>query len=282
MEFKKGYSTLPKEEKARVVRQYICEINLSNKLRNANDTERLGLYSKVYDDFFKSQPDHPMVKRTKNKVYSRDRSKRHASLIRRFSKSTDIILEIGCGDCGTSIELSKYCKKVIGVDVTRELKESKLPYNFNFQLSDGVSINTKESSVNIVYSNMLIEHLHPKDAKTQTKNAYKVLKKGGMYICSTVHKYFGPADVSLYFENTPKGFHLKEYSNFELYKLFKKCGFSKMWLYTGIRRHPIKLPIYFSIFIEFILGSFPYEIRKKLSQQTIFRKFINGQFIAIK
>ena len=62
------------------------------------------------------------------------------------------------------------------------------------------------------------------DSKSHLINVYNILSSGGFYIFNTPHRFFGPHDVSVYFCNTSKGFHLKEYCNYELYLLLKKTG----------------------------------------------------------
>ena len=85
----------------------------------------------------------------------------------------------------------------------------------------------QQNYFHIAYSNQLIEHLHPDDAKIHVMNVRQILTKNGQYIFQTPHMFFGPHDVSVFFHNTPVGFHLKEYCNFELYFLLKKVGFTK-------------------------------------------------------
>ena len=283
MNFKKSYANLPSEDKERILRQYKLEVELSNILRNASKEQRQNLYAKLYNKYFKSLPDHPMMQRKNNFKQQTIRATRHTAMLLNFINQNDSILEIGCGDCSTAFEVCNHVKYVTGLDVSNEIsKLHSAPKNFSFLQSNGTTINLPPNSINLIYSNMLIEHLHYEDAFTQISNAFKVLVKGGTYICSTIHKYFGPGDVSLYFGNTPVGFHLKEYTNYDLYKVFKKSGFTKFSLFTSYRGIKIKLPIIFSIIIEALLYPFPHQTRKYLSKIIIFRKFINGQFIAIK
>ena len=111
---------------------------------------------------------------------------------------------------------------------------------------------------------------------------YNILSSGGFYIFNTPHRFFGPHDVSKYFYNTPMGFHLKEYSNLDLYILLDKVGFRNVKLLTGFRGYQINLPIQLSIIIELFLALFPYRIRKSLSLWTPFRKLINGHVIGTR
>ena len=121
-------------------------------------------------------------------------------------------LELGPGDCRLSFEVAKYVKNVYAIDVSKEItKYVQKPRNFHLILSDGSSINVPLTSINIAYSNQLMEHLHPDDALVQVRNVYKTLVPGGIYICITPHRFQGPHDISKYFDDISTGIHLKEY-----------------------------------------------------------------------
>ncbi len=93
-------------------------------------------------------------------------------------------MEIGPGDCKISIEVAGLVKKVIAIDVSSEItKQIKTPDNFSLILSDGSSIPVAENSVDVAYSNQLMEHLHPDDAMKQLKNIVRALAPGGIYLC---------------------------------------------------------------------------------------------------
>jgi SAM-dependent methyltransferase len=136
-----------------------------------------------------------------------------------------------------------------------------LPKNFELIISDGVSIPVPESSISIAYSDQLMEHLHPQDAFEQLRNVYKALTKGGVYICITPNRLSGPHDISKYFDKVATGFHLKEYTNMELMRLFRKVGFSKVVPYMDGRVIPNLVPL---IFYETLLGILPHSFRNEL------------------
>src|SRR5206468_11929257 len=120
-------------------------------------------------------------------------------------------------------------KHVYAVDVSSEItKNSSCPKNFTLILSDGCHVPLPDNSVDIVYSNQLIEHLHPEDTFEQTQHVYRILKAGGIYICGTPNSLSGPYDVSRDFDSIATGFHLKEYMNSELDRLFRSVGFSQI------------------------------------------------------
>jgi len=102
------------------------------------------------------------------------------------------------------------------------------PENFSFALSDGTSIPVPSGSVDVAYSNQLMEHLHPDDALEQLANVHRALKPGSVYYCITPSRISGPHDISVYFDSVARGLHLKEYSYRELTDLFRRAGFRRV------------------------------------------------------
>jgi predicted SAM-dependent methyltransferase len=120
-------------------------------------------------------------------------------------------------------------------------------------LSDGVSVPVPPGSVNVAYSYQLMEHLHPEDAFEQLENIYAALAPGGLYICITPNRLSGPHDISYYFDNEATGFHLKEYTTWELSRLFKRAGFSQTSAYVGFRDKRAGVPPFSVGFCEAVL-----------------------------
>ena len=84
-------------------------------------------------------------------------------------------------------------------------------------------------SFGIVLSNQVIEHMHPDDLVDHFRNVRLILKSGGKYIFTTPNKYAGPSDISYVFNcDTPKGMHLKEYTNLEIKKMLNHAGFNSI------------------------------------------------------
>tara|TARA_Y100000588_G_C14264188_1_gene929045 strand:+ start:1760 stop:2617 length:858 start_codon:yes stop_codon:yes gene_type:complete len=285
MQFKKEYNNLPKTEKDRIIKQYKIEVRYAAILKRTPNPARARLYKKLYDDFYRRLPENPLKIRAKKKGYIKNKTQRQTKLLLPFlTKSTNVI-EIGSGDFSLTIGLSTYVNYIMGVDVSDEniSKNQIIPDNVEiFIAKHSTSMPNKKNVFHLAYSNQLLEHFHPKDLKIHLSNIYSLLRITGKYVFQTPHKYFGPHDVTKYFHDRPRGFHLKEYNNFELFLILNKAGFRKVKLLTGLKGYRIHLPIQFSIIIELFLLLFPYQIRKDLSLLTPFRKFINGHIIATK
>jgi len=200
---------------------YEIEKELATELKKACKEERKHLYSRIYDELYQRVPHHPQVSRKAN-PNEQAKALPQMKVLYRFLDKSQIFLEIGPGDCRISFEVAKHVKRVIAIDVSSKItKTTTFPENFELILSYGSSIKLPAESVDIAYSNQLMEHLHPDDAKAQLQGIYNALVPGGIYICITPHRFKGPSDISRYFDDIATGLHLKEYTAYELYRLFK-------------------------------------------------------------
>lgn len=212
-----------------VVEHYEIEKALAQQLRSSTEIERGELYSRVYAKLFSSVPHHPQLRRKLDASETAAHVARQLKLIKRFTNADTRFMEIGSGDCALSFALSKEVKRVVGVDVVDITGESaRYPKNFALIISDGTSIPVAENSIDIAYSNQLMEHLHPDDAKLQLRNIFRALTYNGIYICSTPNRINGPHDISIFFDDVATGFHLHEYTMSELGQLFLDVGFNRV------------------------------------------------------
>ena len=104
-------------------------------------------------------------------------------LLAKFLAPGHSFLELRAGDCQVSLDVAKYVRKVIAVDVSNEIiKGLWKPDNFELVLSDGCTVDAHIKGINVAYSNNLMEHLHPDDAFCQLQCIYSALAPGGVYI----------------------------------------------------------------------------------------------------
>jgi len=75
---------------------------------------------------------------------------------------------------------------VLAVDVSTEITNvPDVPANFTLIISDGCSIPAQRNSVDVAYSNQLMEHLHPDDALSRFTTFSMSSSPAGVYICIT-------------------------------------------------------------------------------------------------
>ena len=148
---------------------YRVEVELAQRRRNASKTERLSAYRAVYAELFAALPDHPQRIRVQNDDHGHLQVQ--LSRLRPYLGRSKVFLEIGAGDCRLSLAVSPLVRRANAIDVSDELlKLDRAPENFSFVLSDGSSIPIPAESVDVAYSNQLMEHLHPEDALEQLTN----------------------------------------------------------------------------------------------------------------
>jgi SAM-dependent methyltransferase len=248
---------------------YEIEKELATKLRNASREERRFLYSSVYDEYYERVSQAPQLIRKSSPALTAIAVSKQMSFLNRFLDTETTFVEVGAGDCALSIEVSKHVKQVFAVDVSASISEGfALPHNCEHIISDGSSIPVPKNSVSVVYSNQVMEHIHPDDAFEQLKSIYNSLIVGGHYICVTPNRLSGPHDISKYFDVVATGFHLKEYSVLELVKLFKEVGFS-CDSYIGTKGYYIRVPIPLQRLLEVLMGILPNKIRFLIARTPI-------------
>lgn len=267
----------------KIKQHFEIERELAERLRNAPRQERLQLYKKVYDELFERVPDHPQLTRAKNLKLQKQEVFRKLRLVRRFLSPTAVFMEVGAGDCALSRAVAVLVKQVFAVEVSKEITYGAiLPKNVELIISDGINIPVPKNSIGVAYSNQLMEHLHPEDAKEQLLNIFKTLVEGGVYICITPNRFSGPHDVSRYFSATAQGFHLKEYTFTELKKLFLSVGFRKVRSYIGGKGFYMPFPQALIIGCEKFLEVLPGRIARSIARTFIFRALLGVIIVGVK
>lgn len=136
------------------------------------------------------------------------------------------VLEVGCGEgYGTNL-LSQHVSKIIGLDVCKDtIEHASEKYKSNnliFEKYDGTNIPYPDETFDVVISFQVIEHIQ--DDLNYISETYRVLKKGGLFICTTINKSS---------EKLSTPFHVREYYPCELENILK-TKFSDVFLW-GIR-----------------------------------------------
>lgn len=257
---------LSRSDRAR--QHYDIEVELAHRLRHsAADERRNGLYNEIYAERLARIPSHPLAERARDPARREDAARMQLRLVDRFLTPRAVFVEIGPGDCALAAAVAERVRQVYAVDVNHDLAEAiTLPTNLVMVKSDGASIPVPPASVDIAYSNQLLEHLHPDDARDHLREVFAALAPGGRYVCITPNRLSGPWDISRNFDETATGLHLREYTLSELADAFRDAGFDVSLLasYHGhvpIRRVP-ESPVRA---VEFRLGQLPFRARRWLA-----------------
>lgn len=268
---------------AQVREHYEIEREIADRLRNSSAAERKTLYTWAYDELLRRVPHHPCLTIKLSKEERENRVKKEFFYLETFLNADTVFLEIGPGDCAVSLKAAERVKKVYAIDVSEEItKGLDLPANFQLILSDGTSVSAPPETVDVAYSNQLMEHLHPEDSRKQLENLFAALKTGGIYFCSTPNRLSGPHDVSRNFDSTATGLHLKEFTVAELEALFREVGFSKSRVYFRFGKFNLFLPPLPFKLVEKIVGVLPESFRKLVTFNRVVRFLLGIRLIGTK
>lgn len=278
-------STYPGDPRApELVREhYEIEKGLAARLRNASREERKTLYTELYEELYRRVPHHLKLQQKMTAGEEADVVERQLRWLRPSVGPEDTFLEVGAGDCLVTFAVSRLVKKAIAIEVSETMAgHPNTPPNFELVISDGVSIPVPPGSVDVAYSQQLMEHLHPDDALQQLKNLYDALKPGGRYFCVTPNRTTGPHDISRHFDEVATCFHLKEYTIGELARLFREVGFREVSLYVSTGSTPRSVsPAPFAL-VEKLLAPLPRKPRVKIARAIRPRVLFSFRLLGIK
>ncbi len=261
-------STEQKEQKER----YEIEKELATRLRESSREERKLLYVTLYDEFNQRVPIYTELAEKQSAHDANTLSSPQWRFLRRFLHKDTVFLEIGAGTCAISLAAAQCVKKVFALEVSKEItRHVKNSENFALVLFDGFAIPLPAESINVAFSDQVIEHIHPDDLLEQLTSIHSVLANRGSYICITPNRLNGPHDISRYFDVVATGFHLREYTNSELSDLFKQAGFSKVKAYVGIPALYVRFPLFVLRLQEGLLNCLPHKLSKPLARISLTR-----------
>jgi len=105
-------------------------------------------------------------------------------------KSTDIILDVGCGAGGMLYYTAQKCKKAYGIDLvdyTDGFEIRKKRYNINnlqFVLGNATKMPFEDNFFDIITSVSAIEHNTLEDLNVLMKECGRILKPGGRFVAT--------------------------------------------------------------------------------------------------
>ena len=261
---------------------YRTERKLADRLRRAPDAEaRRRIFATMYDELFREVPDHPrLAARDSNAQRSREIEWDLAQLAP-YLKPGCTFLEVGAGDCALARRVAETAGKVYAVDISDQAVRP-LPGSVELAISDGRSIPVPEASVDVAFSDQLMEHLHPDDAIEQLRNIHRALKPGGVYLCITPNRLYGPSDISAYFDNEARGFHLREYTLRDLCRIFREAGFGDVHAWIGARGVFMRCPRAPLQALESALDRLSPRVRRRVANAKPLRALLGLRLAAIK
>ncbi|MGH7803505.1 MAG: class I SAM-dependent methyltransferase [Candidatus Binatia bacterium] len=236
---------IPSRTPEQLRNHYEVERRLADTLRRAPRAERPGIYARMYTELFAKVPDHPRLVRRDDARMTRWRTQRLLRLLGRVLDRTSSVLEFGAGDCTLAFAICEHVRSVCAVDISNQIGPDRvIPPNFRHVTYDGYRLAVPDASIDVVFSNDLIEHIHPDDIGLHFANANRVLHPGGVYLFTTPHRFTGPHDVSRAFSDEPEGFHLKEWTFTELEPVMREAGFSSWTFFRFAKGIPVRQSVF--------------------------------------
>jgi SAM-dependent methyltransferase len=261
----------PNRSYDQIKNHYLLEKSIAKRLKNSTREERTLILSTMYDEIFSKVPDHPRLTKRRSEELTSRANKNKLSLVNKFLNPLALFVEFGPGDCRFVFEVAKKVKFSYAVDIYDQRNPTdNVPENFNLIIYDGYNLEDIETnSIDLVFSDQLIEHIHEEDTKLHFELVHRILKKGGKYVFRTPHKFTGPHDISKFFSYEPEGFHLKEWTYTEINKLLMDLEYSRFHTYWNARGLNVRLPnTYFNI-LELALGIFPKRYIRSVTRYLI-------------
>jgi SAM-dependent methyltransferase len=173
---------------------YEIEKELAGRLRESSREERKTLY----DEFNRRVPIYIEAVGDQDAQVASVMSSSQWRFLRRFLRPDTVFLEVGAGTCATALAAASVVKQVYALEVSAEVtRQVRVPEHFELVLFDGFSLPVPDGSVTVAYSDQVMEHIHPDDAREQLANIQHALASGGSYICITPNRLNGPHDISL-------------------------------------------------------------------------------------
>ena len=254
-----------------IKRHYEVEKSIAEKLKRANKEERKAIFAVMYDELFAKVPDHPRLTKRENAEKVRAANRRKLQLVKKHLSDSTVFLEFGSGDCFFAAEVCNYVKHVYAADISDQRGKSfDAPHNFELVVYDAYNLDMEDSSVDVVFSDQLIEHLDADDVVVHFRLVKRILRDKGLYIFRSPHAFFGPHDISKYFSDEPEGFHLKEWTYSEVEKILKRLNFSSWQGLWRVNRKMIteyvKFPFFYFTAAEAMLKRFSKKPKRFLSR----------------
>jgi ubiquinone/menaquinone biosynthesis C-methylase UbiE len=270
----------------RLIAHYRLERRLADEMRQSTQEQReQGLYATLYDTLLNELADHPRKAAETEAARLRKRAyvERQARMILKETSKDDVFVDIGGGDCEVALLVAPHVARAMVVDVCDKLVPKVEAENFTFVKTTGVRVPLESESVSFLYSNQLMEHLHPQDALEQLRELHRVLKPGGRYLCRTPNRVTGPHDVSRYFDDIAHGTHMQEYTYGQLARKFRAAGFDRIRILVAPRSHRLfSMPLMLALFLEQAFARVPRRFHTRICRSRVVRSLMGITLIAEK
>jgi SAM-dependent methyltransferase len=250
---------------------YEVEKALADQLKAARTpAERAPIFATMYADLFARVPDHPRLTVRCDPQRERAQVLSQLRLLARWLKPHVEYVEFGAGACAFAFEVARHVRRSRAIEIADQIPAGVArPANFGIVLYDGFTLAEPPESVDLVFSNQFVEHLHPDDAVHHFETVLRLLRPGGRYVLTTPERWTGPHDVSRWFSETPQGFHLREWSYRDLIATTGAIGFDPVAAYWTARGHWVRMPVAMALALEGMVARWSLDLRRQLGHRLL-------------
>jgi len=207
--------------------QFELERELRRRILESTPENRAAATVAAYNELFEKFPSHRTLRATPEE--RRRSGRKSAGVVIPLLTRPSRILGVGCGfgdDLAVLRDMGHTC---VGVEPSeRMLKTCRELSGVEFVLGTADRLDFPEGSFDLVFSQQVLEHLHPADVPLAFAESYRVLTSGGWLVVETPNRRTGPQDVSRGFTPTAEGLHLKEWAFPEVIHQFRVAGFTRV------------------------------------------------------
>jgi ubiquinone/menaquinone biosynthesis C-methylase UbiE len=152
------------------------------------------------------------------------------SAFKKYAKPDFTALEIGASTYNRTVEIARYVKKLIGVEIFKERIPDAKNEKIKYIHGDWEKLSTliPKNSIDLALSSHVIEHVS--DDLKAINELYKVLKSNGVAVINTPNRERLTRRIIELFtgkKKFPHEEHIREYTEIDLINLINKSSFKK-------------------------------------------------------
>lgn len=206
--------------------QFELERRLHRRIMHSSRADRAAVTASAYDELLSTFPDHSVFVNDQTRVAI---GKRNAAMFAPLVKPGARILEVGCGRGDVIAALANAGHSCTGIEPSKQMIDLCATSNaLRIQFGVADKLEFPDDSFELVFSQQVLEHIHPDDVPLHFAESMRVLSPGGVLAIETPNRRTGPQDISRGFVREAEGLHLKEWGIGELIRQFHNAAFKSL------------------------------------------------------